>query len=189
MTSFGEKIFQNLFKMDTDDYFPSDDPAAEGTLEPAEVEDTQEILDTCLKKFASPDFIMEPEIFTQLKSYFQAGGNPEQVIDLLSRNYIAVAQMANLMAEWLILAGEEISDVQQRVENHLHDMILKTFDPKKADAIFAEEGVSKSFICCILLFIHTYLNLYFIGNTLLVGRAYRISYLEISYLSIGRRLS
>ena len=50
--------------------------------------------------------------------------------------------MANLMAEWLILAGEEISDVQQRVENHLHDMILKTFDPKKADAIFAEEGVS-----------------------------------------------
>ena len=51
--------------------------------------------------------------------------------------------MANLMAEWLILAGEEISDVQQRVENHLHDMILKTFDPKKADAIFAEEGVSQ----------------------------------------------
>jgi len=132
--------------MDTDDYFPSDDPAAEGTLEPAEVEDTQEILDTCLKKFASPDFIMEPEIFTQLKSYFQAGGNPEQVIDLLSRNYIAVAQMANLMAEWLILAGEEISDVQQRVENHLHDMILKTFDPKKADAIFAEEGETPSWL-------------------------------------------
>ena len=36
---------------------------------------------------------MEPEIFTQLKSYFQAGGNPEQVIDLLSRNYIAVVSI------------------------------------------------------------------------------------------------
>ena len=69
-----------------------------------------------------------------------------QVIDLLSSNYIAVAQMANLMAEWLILAGAEIQTVQQLVENHLHDMILKTFDPKKADAIFAEEGETPSWL-------------------------------------------
>jgi len=109
-------------------------------------DETQEILRTCLVKFGSPDFIMEPEIFAQLKKYFQAGGNPEQVIDLLSSNYIAVAQMANLMAEWLILAGAEIQTVQQLVENHLHDMILKTFDPKKADAIFAEEGETPSWL-------------------------------------------
>ena len=90
--------------METDEYFPSGD-AATGMEEPEEEEEieSEEILETCLKQFGSPDFIMEPEIFTQLKSYFQAGGNPEQVIDLLSRNYIAVAQMANLMAEWLIL--------------------------------------------------------------------------------------
>jgi len=31
---------------------------------------------------------MEPEIFNELKRYFQAGGNPVQVIDLLSRNYV-----------------------------------------------------------------------------------------------------
>lgn len=31
---------------------------------------------------------MEPEIFSELKRYFQAGGNPVQVIDLLSRNYV-----------------------------------------------------------------------------------------------------
>ena len=73
-------------------------------------------------------------------------GNPERVIELLSKNYLAVAQMANLMAEWLILAGAEITAVQQRVENHLHDMILKTFDPKKADAIFAEEGETPSWL-------------------------------------------
>jgi negative elongation factor C/D len=138
--------------METDDYFPSGDPPAEtpsGAEEDEDeaagdeedvLEDTQVILDKCLIRFGTPDFIMEPEIFTQLKRYFQAGGNPEQVIDLLSINYIAVAQMANLMAEWLILAGAEISEVQQQVENHLHDMILKTFDAKKADAIFAEEG-------------------------------------------------
>ena len=44
-----------------------------------------------------PDFIMEPEIFSQLKRYFQAGGNPEQVIELLSINYVAVAQVWTLM--------------------------------------------------------------------------------------------
>lgn len=48
---------------------------------------------------------MEPGIFGQLKRYFQAGGNPEQVIEQLSINYSAVAQMANLLAEWLILGG------------------------------------------------------------------------------------
>ena len=31
---------------------------------------------------------------------------------MLSENYQAVAQMANLMAEWLILAGASINDVQ-----------------------------------------------------------------------------
>ena len=88
--------------METDDYFESGD--ASGGMEQEEEEvSTEEILETCLKRFASSDFIMEPEIFIQLNQYFQAGGNPEQVIDLLSRNYIAVAQMANLMAEWLIL--------------------------------------------------------------------------------------
>lgn len=40
--------------------------------------------------------------------YFQAGGNPETVIDMLSDNYKAVAQMTNLIADWLIMAG--ISD-------------------------------------------------------------------------------
>ena len=68
------------------------------------------------------------------------------MIELLSINYMAVAQMANLMAEWLILAGAEINEVQLQVENHLHDMILKTFDPKKADAIFAEEGETPSWL-------------------------------------------
>lgn len=72
--------------------------------------------------------------------YFQAGGTPIQVINQLSANYKAVAQMANLLAEWLILAGVRVTDVQAMVENHLKDMILRTFDPKRADTIFTEEG-------------------------------------------------
>jgi len=149
--------------MESDEYYPMDTSTSdhEGdnqnntiTME-AGVEDVElnggsdevnDVLKGCLHKFGSADFIMEPEIFSQLKKYFQSGGNPEQVIELLSSNYIAVAQMANLMAEWLILAGAEIHTVQQQVENHLHDMILKTFDPRKADAIFAEEGETPSWL-------------------------------------------
>ncbi|KAL1130963.1 hypothetical protein AAG570_012204 [Ranatra chinensis] len=89
---------------------------------------------------------MEPGIFSELKKYFQAGGNPEQVIELLSCNYKAVAQMANLVAEWLILGGVNVADVQAMVENHLKDMILKTFDPKKADTIFNEDGESPAWL-------------------------------------------
>lgn len=130
------------------------------------MENPQEVITECLSKFSTSDYIMEPGIFTQLKRYniksalslfdhseqlvyinflvicryFQAGGTPEQVINQISQNYTAVAQMANLLAEWLILAGVAVADVQAMVENHLKDMILRTFDPKKADTIFTEEG-------------------------------------------------
>uniref|UniRef100_A0A182J212 Negative elongation factor D n=1 Tax=Anopheles atroparvus TaxID=41427 RepID=A0A182J212_ANOAO len=111
---------------------------ADGPEEP--LDNPQEVLDECVSRFATSDYIMEPGIFTQLKRYFQAGGTPELVINQLSANYTAVAQMANLLAEWLIMAGVRVTDVQAMVENHLKDMILKTFDPKKADKIFTEEG-------------------------------------------------
>ena len=61
-------------------------------------------------------------------------------MELLSDNYSAVAQTVNLLAEWMIQAGVDIKDVQEMVENHLKEMILKTFDPKKADSIFSDEG-------------------------------------------------
>jgi len=41
-----------------------------------------------------------------LYRYFKAGGSPEQVVQLLSDNYTAVAQTANLMADMLISAGK-----------------------------------------------------------------------------------
>ena len=84
--------------MDTDDYYDSgpyvddnDHDASPPMADMDDVEeekDAQETLNECISKFGTPDFIMEPEIFSQLKKYFQAGGNPEQVIELLSINYI-----------------------------------------------------------------------------------------------------
>ncbi|KAF7278470.1 negative elongation factor complex member TH1 [Rhynchophorus ferrugineus] len=113
---------------------------------PEETESPEQILADCAEKFATPDYIMEPGIFSQLKRYFQAGGNPLQVIEELSHNYTAVAQMANLIAEWLIIGGVKVQDVQAMVENHLKEMILKTFDPKKADTIFTEEGETPAWL-------------------------------------------
>ncbi|XP_017779024.1 PREDICTED: negative elongation factor D [Nicrophorus vespilloides] len=106
----------------------------------------QQVLAECAVKFATPDYIMEPGIFSSLKRYFQSGGDPVQVIEQVSQNYTAVAQMANLIAEWLIIGGVKVTDVQAMVENHLKDMIVKTFDPKKADTIFTEEGETPAWL-------------------------------------------
>ncbi|KAK7915655.1 hypothetical protein WMY93_011416 [Mugilogobius chulae] len=73
----------------------------DGGMEDGYVDDSK-IQDACLEKFSSRDYIMEPAIFNTLKMYFQAGGSPEHVIQLLSENYSAVAQTVNLLAEWLI---------------------------------------------------------------------------------------
>ncbi|KAG9474473.1 hypothetical protein GDO78_004663 [Eleutherodactylus coqui] len=70
-----------------------------------EAEDDAELQQECLAKLSSRDYIMEPAIFNTLKRYFQAGGSPENVIQLLSESYTAVAQTVNLLAEWLIHSG------------------------------------------------------------------------------------
>ncbi|KAG5275345.1 hypothetical protein AALO_G00146400 [Alosa alosa] len=100
----------------------------------------------CLQKFSSRDYIMEPTVFNTLKTYFQAGGSPEHVIQLLSENYSAVAQTVNLLAEWLIQMGVEPAQVQERVENHLKSLLIKHFDPQKADSIFTVEGETPAWL-------------------------------------------
>jgi negative elongation factor C/D len=102
-------------------------------------DDTQ-IQRECLDLFSSTDFIMEPIIFDTIKTYFMHGGEPSPVVGLLSENYSGVAQTVNLLAEWLITAGMPVSEVQLMVENHLKNLIMKNFDPKKADTIFNLEG-------------------------------------------------
>lgn len=47
----------------------------------------------------------------------------------------------------------KVTEVQAMVENHLKDMILKTFDPKKADTIFTEEGEVSVILLLNIIFI------------------------------------
>ena len=58
----------------------------------------------------------------------------------------AIAQTVNLLAEWLILTGVPVHDVQLIVENHLRNLIMRHFDPKKADTIFNLEGGAPSWL-------------------------------------------
>ena len=46
------------------------------------------------------------------------------------------------MRYYMKMTGTDIHTVQELVESHLKDMILKHFDTKKADAIFADGEVS-----------------------------------------------
>nr|KAF6423181.1 negative elongation factor complex member C/D [Rousettus aegyptiacus] len=135
-----------------EDYFASaaewGDEADGGQQEEdyGEGEDDAEVQQECLHKFSTRDYIMEPSIFNTLKRYFQAGGSPENVIQLLSENYTAVAQTVNLLAEWLIQTGVEPLQVQETVENHLKSLLIKHFDPRKADSIFTEEGETPAWL-------------------------------------------
>ncbi|CAF0753316.1 unnamed protein product, partial [Didymodactylos carnosus] len=108
-----------------------------GDVENAEDERIQ---NQCLELFSSTDYIMEPGVFETIKTYFRSGGAPDQVIELLTDNYLAIAQTATLMADWLILLGVEASDVIHMIEQHLQTLIEKNFDTKKADSIFDEGG-------------------------------------------------
>ncbi|XP_075032900.1 negative elongation factor C/D [Mixophyes fleayi] len=117
-----------------------------GDEEYGEAEDDAEVQQECLQKLSSRDYIMEPAIFNTLKRYFQAGGSPENVIQLLSESYTAVAQTVNLLAEWLIHSGVEPVQVQETVENHLKSLLIKHFDPRKADSIFTEEGETPAWL-------------------------------------------
>ena len=51
----------------------------------------------------------------------------------------------------IVSPGASINEVQAMVENHLKSVILKTFDPKKADTIFNEEGDVSNFHFILLI--------------------------------------
>lgn len=109
-------------------------------------EDQQSVLDECKNVFASKDCIMEPFLHEYVRKFLEAAGPPEEFVQLLAENYTGTAQAANLMADWLIVAGCDVSQVQDIVEGHLQDMILKHFDPKKADSIFTAAGQTPDWI-------------------------------------------
>jgi len=111
-------------------------------------EDEEENLDVdreavqaeCLEMFSQRDFIMEANILDVLKRYLSSGGEPFTMVDNLSANFTSLAAIINVMANWLIQSGTPFSEVTTMVEQHLTDIVIKNFDPVKADSIFDNEG-------------------------------------------------
>ncbi|KAF7632534.1 hypothetical protein Mgra_00008049 [Meloidogyne graminicola] len=66
-----------------------------------QLDDEELIKGHCIELFSSRDFVMEPQVINTLLAFFQAGGQPEKVIELLSNNYDGLGQYANLLGCWL----------------------------------------------------------------------------------------
>ena len=75
----------STFSDGEDDFVPN--------AEPFDNYENRKIQEESLRNFAAPDFIMEPTIYSTLSRYFQAGGSPEMVVELLSENYAGIAQV------------------------------------------------------------------------------------------------
>ncbi|XP_005104209.1 negative elongation factor D [Aplysia californica] len=119
---------------------PSYDNRDNEVNEEEEEEDAEAVQAECLELFSQRDFIMESNVLSVLKRYLQAGGSPVTVVELLSANFTSLAGMVNVMANWLIQTGVPFSEVTTLVEQHLTGMVIKNFDPKKADSIFNSDG-------------------------------------------------
>lgn len=72
--------------------------------------------------------------------FLDLGGNEDRGIRALAESYVRLPNMVNVMIEWLHTAGYRKREIQAMVEEHLKSLVLKHFDPKKADLIFTEEG-------------------------------------------------
>jgi negative elongation factor C/D len=111
-----------------------------------EGETNEEIRAQCLRILATRDAIMEPGVFDLLKRYAQCGGSPEEVVKLLSENYVGLAQSANLLIQWLQVAGVSKEEINTIIENYLKNLIKRHFDPQKADSIFEETGTTPTWL-------------------------------------------
>ncbi|KAL5268651.1 hypothetical protein ACHWQZ_G002490 [Mnemiopsis leidyi] len=108
---------------------------------PQEEEDENtRVTKECLEAFHQKDSICEASIFKTVKKYFNAGGTPEEVVNVLAESFEGIGNLARQLVLWLEFCGESTSGIESMVEDHVKDLLEEHFDPKKADTIFSEEG-------------------------------------------------
>uniref|UniRef100_A0A915AD77 Negative elongation factor D n=2 Tax=Parascaris univalens TaxID=6257 RepID=A0A915AD77_PARUN len=107
--------------------------------EPSE-EEKKFMLEHCTRLLSLPDFVMEPQIVGILGSFFQCGGNPEMVVNLLADNYCSLGQICNILGDWMADLEGSRASVDECCESTLTSLISKHFQPEQADKIFEAEG-------------------------------------------------
>lgn len=65
------------------------------------------------------------------------------MVKLLSENYRGLGQMCNLLIHWLQLSGVNDNEIDKLIEEHIHNQIIRLFDPKKADSVFSAGQVKQ----------------------------------------------
>jgi hypothetical protein len=98
-------------------------------------------LEEIRKLLRQADSIMQENIFTILRKFLSLGGTPQEVIKHLSENYRGYAQMCNLVCNWLRMTGVSDKTIQSLVEEHIKNLVIQNFNPRKADTIFDEGAV------------------------------------------------
>ena len=78
-------------------------------------------------------------------------GDEEKGIRALAGSYVGLPNVVNVMIEWMHSAGFRKREIHGIVEEHLKTLIMKHFDPKKADLIFTEEGSVSLYACVYIL--------------------------------------
>lgn len=111
-----------------------------------EMEDDHESLQEQVKSFKNDDAVLEPGIANIFEDFLELGGETRSAVRHLSTSYKGLPLMINTMIEWLQLAGRRKKEIHTQIEDHLKTVILKHFDPKKADLIFTEEGSVPSWL-------------------------------------------
>ncbi|PAV77744.1 hypothetical protein WR25_22721 isoform B [Diploscapter pachys] len=64
-------------------------------------------LEEAQKFLRGKDAIMEYNVNEMLEAYLEKGGNTEDAIELIANGYVATAQVANVMCDWLKTLGDD----------------------------------------------------------------------------------
>lgn len=83
-----------------------------------------------------PDSILEMDVFANIKTMFESGGLPQEIIKFLGASYRGYPQMCNLVSNWLRRAKVPENEIVELSETHIRTEIKAKFDPIKAARIF-----------------------------------------------------
>eukprot|EP01117_Protostelium_nocturnum_P012647 TRINITY_DN4655_c0_g1_i3.p2 TRINITY_DN4655_c0_g1~~TRINITY_DN4655_c0_g1_i3.p2 ORF type:complete len:569 (-),score=175.29 TRINITY_DN4655_c0_g1_i3:1490-3196(-) len=99
----------------------------------------------------SADSVMEPQVLEKMKEFFSFGGQPQVAVSSIVENYRGLAQMSNLLGEWLAFSGMSEEEISKTVGDSVRSHITKIFDPKKADTIFSEGAAPPTWLDQMIL--------------------------------------
>ncbi|OUC45362.1 TH1 protein [Trichinella nativa] len=94
-----------------------------------------QIIQKCMAKFRTADFIMEGEFVSTAKEFISAGGNWEEAVEVIADSYVAHAQSCNVMAQAALSVGVDAYSVRKMLEDELASLIIKKFSPSHTDSL------------------------------------------------------